>query len=235
MKRLALLLAAAVLGTGCYTTNTCDTRDLTLTWSGFDGPAAGVNQACGAVGITSVDVFLDGQPVTTVPCTDYGVIIANVRSGAQLLTVEGIDGSGAIRFRDEASINPSGCGNFSLGVRPAAGTVNLNYGFQSGSTCASASSFMWFSVLDTIANQTAAVVDSLSPLADKRSFACGPDVLISLPQGSYQLDFMQEVVESPSLVFTEAARACVKPGFNVASRTETNTPITLVDTGVACL
>jgi hypothetical protein len=240
MMRLALVLAAAAFGTGCVFVDDdhdCDFRDLTVTWSGFDGPApSSVNLSCGAAGVAFVAVYFDGQLVSESLCADFGVTLLDVPAGGFTLTIEGVSGDGeTILYRENRDLSVGGCGDFAVDARPAAGTVNLDYAFQSGSACAATPSFLWFSIFDLEANLPAATIDALSSLGEKRTFVCPADVIVELPVGTYELDFMQEVVEGPATVFTEAALACGVPlPFTVSSRATTVRAVSLADSGAAC-
>jgi hypothetical protein len=243
MKRLAFALAAAVLGTACGpSTPPCNAGSISVSWSGFYGPTAAAgdqNKACGPAGVSYVDLWLDGGYVARWPCGDYAAGISAVALGTHDLVTEGIapDGS-TIVYRDERSVAVSACGNFAVGVSPAAGSVDLHYAFQSGTTCASASSYMWFTLYDTVAQAVdPATIDASSSLSAKQSFACGPtDPVVTLPTGRYQLTSIQEMVMSAGPVFTQAAYGCHLPTtFDVGSGAQTVINPSLADTGVACL
>ena len=242
MRRLALLLAASVLGTGCFVTNdTCNNRNVTVTWlDGFDGPAVSdVGLSCAAAGVAYVDLFLDGAPIQGPVaghfyCVDGGATITGVRDGSQTMTVEGIASDLTILYRHDVPVNASGCGDFGVAAIPAAGTVDLRYAFQSGTTCAANPSYLWFSLFDVEANvaQPAYTVDANSSL--RRFYTCPNDVVVALPAGQFRLDFMQEVVEPSLEAFQQAARACAIPTFAVSSRSLTTQDVTLYDNGVTC-
>ena len=244
MKRLALALSTAVLGTGCYVAPDCTARNVSVAWSGFDGPGTGqVNQTCGTAGVPYVDLWLDGAQVqgpvgaSHFDCTTYGVTVAGISNGNHTMTVEGVAADGTINYRDEISFAASGCNDFALpAATPAAGSVDLVYAFQSGASCASATSYMWFTIDDLVTGlvDPASVDASHTP----RLWPCGPtDPVFSLPAGNFQLRTMNEMVENPANVFTQAAYLCKAPlAFSVVGRTQTVLNPSLADTGgAACL
>lgn len=241
MNRLALPLAvaAAVLGgTGCG--STCTNGTALVTWGGFDGPGAGaVDVDCVTAGVASVDLWLDNQLVGNWPCTDYSAAVPGVPTGGNVLDVEGIAPDGrTILFRDSLSFT-QGCNSVALPAHPGAGTVDLQYTFESGPTCTASTSYMWFSLFDVIANAPdPATIDVSSSLATQESFACGSPAVVTLPAGQYDLDSMTEMTETVlhSGVWQQTASGCKLPaGFTVASGTQTPVPVSLADTGVACL
>ena len=68
MRRLALLLAASLLGTGCVVsdstpTPTCYPSTITVRWPSFLLANGGVTTSCATAGVTFVDVFLGGASV----------------------------------------------------------------------------------------------------------------------------------------------------------------------------
>jgi hypothetical protein len=242
MKPLVLALATALVGTGCYQPPVCTTRNIQVDWShGFDGPSAVTGQPCGTAGVSFIDIFVNNQQVIGplgnghFACGDLAEIIGGVTDGATQVTTEGlaVDGS-TILYRDVQSFTASGCNDFLVATAPAAGSVDLSYAFQSGSTCASATSYMWFTIFDVAAN----IIDPSSVGAtssNPRQFPCGPTPpVLSLPVGSYNLTGMTEEVESPATVFTQAAYLCRAPvGFTVASQAQTIVSPVLADTGGA--
>jgi hypothetical protein len=215
MKRLALVLAAAVLGTGCVVVDDdCAPSSITVSWSflGWDNVVRG----CGAAGVDWVDVYMNGALVGNgSPCTDGYLVITSVPSGTHDFMVEGLEPSGYIAYRDEFSVQSSGCGGRSVAALPAEGTANLDY---TVSGCISSPCFLWFAVTDTIANVVAAAVSDTSPAAVKDDFPYPNDVLIRLAAGTYSLDWMQLVSSS----YTHEAITCSPAAFTVAGAVTTN-------------
>jgi hypothetical protein len=250
MKRLAfaLALAASVLVAGC--TPTCDSRDVEVTWSGFDGPATGqAGRDCLAANVPYVGLYLNGQQVVgpsangLFPCTDYGEVIGGVPNDNELLTIEGVGSDGVtIMFRQQVPFSGTGCNDLILSdAVPAAGTAQIQYAFQSGSACASGTSYMWFTIFDLVANANdTSTIDASSSLTAQTTWQCGPtDPVINLPAGQYQLAAMTEMIENSPTAFTQAAYLCQAPvSFSVFDPV-TDSTLTLVtpslaDTGSTC-
>jgi hypothetical protein len=227
MKRLAPVLAAAVLGTGCIMVddNDCSSSSVTLEWDfqRFDGSAP---TGCLGAGVDAVDVWVDGQFVDTYACNDGGATVFGIGSGTHDVTVEGVDlAAGRIAYRDQRTFSASGCGNQLVRVRPAEGTVNLNY---SDVGCTSTACYLWFNVHDDVADTIAAVIGDTSPFAVKTLYAYPDDVVLRLPVGLYTLDWMEQVTSA----FLGQAITCSASSFDVASATLTTVPVTL---SAACL
>ncbi len=210
MKRLALVLAAAVLGTGCFvddhTTTTCP-RTLTLGWDfrTADGAIAGCSSASATV--PYVDVFANDQPVGSFDCFAYGGTVS-VPGGSSLITVEGVDGSNRIVYRDEFTIDASACGDQAVAARPAEGRVNLDYTAQSAPPCANGACYLWFSVRDDITGLVAATVDAATV---PTTFPYPGDVVFRLPAGPYTVQWMDIVSGGLSEL-----GSCTSPTFTVS-------------------
>lgn len=225
MKRIAFVLAAAFLGTGCIVVGDdhCSSS-VTLEWDFrlSDGSVTG----CAGAGVDEVDVWVDGNFVSTYTCTAGGATISGVGSGTHDVTVEGFDlVAGRIAYRDQRTFQGTSCGDQLVAVRPAEGTANLNY---SDVGCTASPCYLWFSVHDEIANATAAVIGDTSPFAVKTLYPYPGDVVLRLPVGSYTLDWMEQVTS----VFLGQAMTCSASTFAVASATQTTVPVTL---SAACL
>ncbi len=249
MKRLVLLAAAALLGSGCIVHNDhCNAPTLTVEWNGFTG-GDGVARGCTAAGVANVDIYMDGTFVSTWPCTDGGALITNVASGTYTLTVEGIESGGRIAYRDEFSATAGSCGDRLYQAQPAEGWVDVNYAFQGGGSCVgslSNPSFMWFSVFDQVANGVAAEVSEKTPGAETQ-YWCGvyannPDpslaahaLFFPLPAGTFTMRWIEERQPTSTVV----GASCTPFDFTVPGGTTTtipdlSSPVTLADTSTAC-
>jgi hypothetical protein len=163
-----------------------------------------------------------------------------VPKGGNILTVEGVAGDGAtILFRDDFPYTQGGCESVALQAFPGAGTLRLQYAFESAPNCTSITSSMWFTIFDVIANATdPSTIDASSSLAAKESVACGTFPVMTLPAGTYDLDAIREMTESAlgSGVFTETAHGCKLPTrFPVTSQAQTVVNASLADTPGTCL
>src|SRR5512138_1542197 len=174
MKRLAFVLAATFLGSGCIVTDHGDcSTGVTLEWD-FQ-QANGTVTGCGAAGVDEVDVYLDGNYVSTYACTSGGATIP-VTTGGHHVTVEGIDlQAGRIAYRDARSFQAAGCGTQLVSVRPAEGTANLNYGDIG---CTASPCYLWFSVHDDVANTPAAAIGTSSQASVKILYPYPGDVVL---------------------------------------------------------
>jgi hypothetical protein len=244
MKRTALALAAAFLGTGCIMTDDhCDVRDVTVYWSGFDGPgAAAIDRSCAGAGVTYVDLFLDGRQVWGdvgdghFRCDAYGVTILDVPAGSRL-TTEGLAADGrTILYRDDRALSTS-CGSFSVTVAPAAGFADLAYVFSSGGVPLGSQQcsgpYLWLSVFDHVTGAQAVLADAdFQPTA----YACvgqGTPLSFALPVGSYTLQWMEE--RGPASGYTLESADCTDRPIPVAARAATTVPVSLdVNATAAC-
>jgi hypothetical protein len=237
MRRLALLLAASVLGTGCIVThdgsNTCAPRTVSIGWPTFLLANGAETPSCSAAGVRFVDVFMDDAPVGEFDCTQGGVSVVDVPTGSHRFTVEGLDGQaangGIILLRDELVVSSGVCGEQIVTSRPAEGTLDVSYSFASANVC-NPGSFMWFSVFDEIAGKVGAVADET---ANTTSFACGGPITFVLPAGAYTLDRIEEVTPSPGgLVPT--ANNCSRTSFTIEPAFTSTVLVTLADSNTLC-
>ena len=230
MKRLALVLAAAAaaLGTGCGTN--CPTGTTLVSWTGFDGPDAAVNQPCGVAGVATVDLWLDGQYVGNWPCTDYGAAVPGVPTGGNVLDVEGLaGGSGStILFRDELNYGQTGCGNVAVQALPGAGMVELDYSFAPTNACSLPPTYMWLQVSDDVAGQIAFTETGTG--AAQLCSVTAPAPRYSLPNGSFTLLGIEEVDSGSATL----ANDCTHRPFTIASGQVTQVSPVLVDSSRAC-
>jgi hypothetical protein len=210
MKRLAPLLAAALLGTGCYHHHDDCDPSVTLQWDFRTADGVVVGCDFGDAHIRFVDVFVDDVPAVSFDCLAGAGTFVFPR-GSRLFTVEGVDVSGVdaserIIYRDEFTVDGNRCGNQVIATRPAEGRVNVDYSttFQPPPNFVG---FIWFSVFDNIAGQVAATIDAnVFP----ETYPYPGDVTFRLPVGAYTVDFM-ELRSAGALV----RRACTSPTFTV--------------------
>lgn len=236
MKRTALILAAAFLGTGCIVTDDdhCDERDVTVLWSGFAGPNAGdIDMSCETAGAQYVDLFLDGAqvvgPLTDghFACGDYGVTIVGIGGGSPILTTEGVAADGAtILYRDERPVTAS-CGSTSVTVEPASGWVDLQYQFYSNGSlldpqvCTGA--WLWLSIRDDVAGRVTVLSDfDFEPNA----ISCGGPLSLWLPTGPHTLQWMEER-GTQAQGYPLRSSDCTDRAFTVPARSTAPVPVDL--------
>lgn len=215
MKRLALVLAAAVLGTGCIWVDDddCD-RSVTLEWDfqTANGTVVGCNGATvdAGVNVPVVDVFVNDQFAGRFDCFAGRGTIA-LPEGSSLVTVEGVDAENFPAYREEFSVDGRACGNQLVVTRPAEGRINLDYGISPASSappCAGGPCFVWFSVWDDIVGQVAATINAGT---QPTRFPYPNDLVFRLPVGPYTVQFVDVV----SGGFAERL-SCTTPTFTVS-------------------
>ncbi|HTN53679.1 MAG TPA: hypothetical protein VML50_14820 [Anaeromyxobacter sp.] len=247
MRRFALLIAAS-LGTGCYTSPPCyGNGTITVSWPSFQ-PATGPAVTGCPSGILEVDVWMNGAPVSAFSCTDGGATITDVPPGSYVLTVEGLNASGQILYRDEFSVTASStCGDVFTSATPGQGLVDLEYVFSPTNACVTPPSYMWFEIADlTLGNSgptnvVAQVDDTTTPTA----YSCNvpdpahsgaiapPFVLPSSGSFGYRLNWLEEHVPV-SGGYSITAGDCSLPTFDVLPAQTTTVSSTLLDRTTSC-
>ncbi len=216
MKRIAIALAAATLGTGCIVTTdgttSCAPTTLTVDWTFTN--AAGVTQTCAQMGIASVDLFYDGYSAGTFPCSNGYQILTNPVPGSHAIVVEGLDSGGAIIARDSYYATVNACGDSFTSANATEGFVRIDYTIAPVNQCGGG--YMWFAIHDDVANVTAAVIDQTSLASDKTLYACGSTtILFPLATGSYSLRWIQEV-GTPTTTPVALHEYCTPTPFSIA-------------------
>jgi hypothetical protein len=230
MKRLALALATAAVGTGCYSPPPCNPT-ASIDWSFQGGTTGGflaadgtVLQTCAGAGVASVAVRVNGGLVGTFACDLGAPAVVPLVDGTNDVSVEARDVSGTILFRHRFPLTTSSCGSQGVFVaQPGEGTVSLAYSFSPVNACFSPPpSFIWIRVWDDLAGVIAADSSS-APTAN----ACDitTPLTFRLAEGSYTLLSTEEVIPS-GLSYAVTARNCVHAGVDVAA-TQT-TPVSPV-------
>lgn len=213
MKRLAVVLAAALSTAGCFH-GECN-RSVTVDWPGFRLADGSTTQSCTTAGVSTIDVWVNDAYAATFDCNGPAGEVGLAR-GDNLVTVEARDAGGVIRLRDEVSVAGSGCGN--LGVvdaRPAEGRVNVDYLLPNGACYSNTiPSFIWVYVRDEIANEIAAD----SSAAPESSNVCGVNTSLSffLAAGNYSLLRTQEMIRAATPgTYSTVGADCTAYGFTV--------------------
>jgi len=229
MKRLApVLAAAALLGTGCGD-HTCS-RDVTLDWtSGFttaDGDVVGCSSASADVQL--VDVFVNDGFAGTFDCV-AGRGTVRMAGGSNLVTVEAVDATDAIVYRDEFSTD-STCDSEVIAALPGEGRVSVAYRFSPVDVCYSPGpSFIWVKVRDDIAGGIAA--DSA---AAPTQWTCGDPVSFRLASGSYTLLATREMISIGAGTYATVAKDCVDRALTVSAAATTPVSVVLTDSTTGC-
>ncbi|MGC3997913.1 MAG: hypothetical protein QM767_10630 [Anaeromyxobacter sp.] len=251
MKRLATLIAATVLGSGCIvsdTTEPCDSS-ITIQWPNFrlaEGTITGGSMAaqCAQAGVDFVNVYFDGAPVLDgngnpydFLCSDGGAFIYGVYPGTHLVTVEGIDTTGWIVNRGEFSYGAPTCGSPVQNVQPGEGFVSVGYAFAPDNVCWSDHSYMWFALYDETVGATTVSIDTNNTDLEKRSYLCGDPagIVFRMPQGGYTMQRMEEWDRVGSNAYTVTGKNCTDQHFDVYGGSSSDVNVVLQDAGgVAC-
>lgn len=223
MKRLAILLAAVGLGSGCVvSSNPCD-RTLTVDWA-FVDVAGNANLTCTQAGIVDVDVYVDGAlTVSQEPCTSYAVTIAGIPGGVHDVRVEGYNGT--IINRDFAAVDTSACGDTRFAASPGEADLGVNYHFSPTDACAAPPTYMWFSITDVLANDSWGI-GSADSCTTKTSKSCNSSIVYRVPYGQYRLNWIDEVSVGSSPTCTGTSLAGSTGPVTVTANTPTpSTPI----------
>jgi hypothetical protein len=237
MRRVLLVAAATLLGSGCIVSNdngvdgTCG-RTITVTWSPTHGftTGDGVSRSCGdpSVGVAFVDIYMNGVIVDPKGwnCTDGGAIITQVASGSYVITVNGVQPAQGtsperIAFRDEFTVDATTCGDHLVQAQPAEGYVDLNPNCLGGT-------LLWFSVQDQVANQEVVRVDGSTTPTD---FVCGARTanLFPLPAGPHRLNWIEEVTTPTPTTFAVTGSHCGPTDFTVSGGATNTVGVSLSD------
>ncbi len=183
MNRALLLLPLAAFATGCYVAPPCD-QVANVYWT-FTVPGLNALQSCSQAGVNSVDVFVDGSLVDTVPCRGPaadGIQLVGFASGTHLLQLDVYEGS-TRRYQLDANISFGGCSSsYDVVATGVAGNLDLSYLFQPVQTCLP-NSYVWYQLRD-------AANTSFDVAPVSTTYACGgvqPIGPLDLPAGVYTL------------------------------------------------
>jgi hypothetical protein len=164
---------------------------------------------------------VDGVPTASFSCFDRAGTIA-ISSRAQLVTVEGISG-GLIAYRHEF-VPISSCADQHVLVRPAQGTLRVDYAFSGGAACHPAPTFVELSVRDDIA------VERAPEVLQTECSTTTPAPEWILPVGLFTLEWIEEVTGGGTVL----AADCTDRSFAIDPAAATLLEPTLGDTPVAC-
>ena len=236
MKRLALALAAAVLGTACgSTTPPPCTPSATIDWAsgaagtGFRNANNGVTVNCLTAGADWVDVFANGALVGSFNCADLGGTVPVARGANDIIVEAGANAGNVILYRDHFTLNAASCtaqGTFAS--QPAEGWLAIDYTFSPNNFCSTPPTFMWVKVLDQIAGQVAFIDTGKTSAELCDVTAAAPKW--NLPTGRYTLVGINEV-DPTNLVL---AADCTRRDADVAAAQTTTLSPVLIDSSSAC-
>jgi hypothetical protein len=229
MKRLALVLAAALSGTGCFVVDDDCFGTVTLQWD-FER-ANGDVALCAGAGVAYVDVFMNDALVDRFFCVDGGVTVTDVRSGHHRFTVEGLDAGEAIRYREEFVVDARRCEDPFIATRPSQGTVVVDYSFSPDNACFGGPTFMSLQVRDDLALSTAFFEP---PTTGDACTVTGAAPAYVLPTGTFTLQWIHEMEALVGGGFQVRARDCSDRSFTVPPVGSTTVSPVLVDDVAAC-
>ncbi|MGB8931330.1 MAG: hypothetical protein WCC48_08810 [Anaeromyxobacteraceae bacterium] len=206
MKRIALLLAAVGLGSGCVVSSgggggACNPPTLTVDWAFVDASGTS-NLACNATSLSTtiydVDVYVDGVAVATrVPCTSYGAVMSSVAPGSHTVIVEAWNTAGtSVVTRDRFTANVASCGDSYFIAAPGEGFID----FMPQSCDATYYTYLTYS-LDDVTGARFNFSAVLPGSAYNTAFPCPGDVRLRVPYGDYELTKMEETSSSGSIVY----------------------------------
>lgn len=230
MKRLAVVLAAVLPLSGCFW-GECS-RTVTVDWTSFRLADNTVTSSCQAAGVSTIDVWVNSAFAGAFACTGPA---AGVRlgSGSNLVTVEGRDAGGVIRYRDEFTVDGGHCGDVGVvEAQPGEGRISVSYTFAPVNACFDPGpSFIWVYVLDDIANEVAAD----SSAAPESGNVCGVNFPFTfrVAAGEYTLLRTQEMIRSGG-GYATVARDCTPYALQVSPAATTPVSAVLADASVSC-
>lgn len=201
MKRIAILLAAVGMGSGCIVSSPCD-RTLTVDWS-FINLAGGSAPLCSDVGVATVDVYVDGALVAgAVPCTYYG-LTTGVSSGSHIVMVEGFSGTNVIINRDWFAADTSNCGDNLFHAAPGEGTTYIH-----PTNCSVPADYLTYELKDV--TRAPYVISAIYPnSASLGTYSCGSGISFAVPYGNYDLTAIEETNTNATVVYASKCTATV--------------------------
>jgi hypothetical protein len=199
MNRIAILLAAVGLGSGCVVstnTNTCSSGALQVDWNLIS--AAGNSVSCTSASLSqsvaSMDVWVDGAlEAGVVPCTAYGVVLGGLfTSGSHSVMVAGYDLANNIIVRDSFTIDV--CGDTATTAVPGEGTLDIL-----PTNCQVSGDALTFSIEDVTMATPYVIWRQVPPAA--LTFTCGGGITLPVPLGYFDLTGIEETSASGATVY----------------------------------
>jgi hypothetical protein len=203
MKRIAILLAAVGMGSGCVVSSTpCDSRTLTVDWL-FVDVVGNANLLCSDVGVNNVDVYVDGTRVAMAePCTNYGISRSGFSAGPHDIVVEGFNGSTLVN-RDLYTVNAADCGDTTFHASPGEGQIDI-----SPSSCHSPQpTYLLYRLADVTHGTPGVVISSVVPTSLTYPYTCGGGISFPVPYGLYDLEQIEEINGTDTVTYASKCSA----------------------------
>jgi hypothetical protein len=226
MKRIALLLAGAVLGTGCIVDSSPCERTLTVDWLFVDA-IGNANLTCTEAGVNNVDVWIDGVLVASaVPCTNYGQNFPGYDSASHEVVVEGFLNNTIIN-RDWYTL-PSQCGGDVFHASPGEGTLKIQ-----PALCEVGTTYLSYHLSDVTFGSPGTLISSVLPTDVSKPYTCSGGISFPVPYGNYDLLQIEETNLSGSTVYAAkcSPTAVDVPTWGVHT---TNVSLSVVPPASAC-
>ena len=197
MKRIALLLAAVGLASGCVV-ETCDPREVRITWDliDVDGFATTCTGTSLSDPVDSMDVWLDGYYVDTLFCDDYGITLSDV-VGTHDVILEGFSGSHLV-VRDMWTFSADDCGATQVNMYP--GETWLGF-LPESCTPGLGTTYLEYQLSDV--NYASPVVIDTVYGPDGVTCAGGIFAPTPVPYGYYRVDWVEEVSYDGAYHYTD--------------------------------
>ncbi len=226
MNRALLLLPMAALASGCYVAPPCDPV-ANVYWT-FTVPGLNGLMSCAEAGVNSVDVFVDGALVDTVPCQGPaadGIQLVGFGNGTRLLQLDVYSGN-TRRYQFDGNISFDGCtSGFDVVASGVAGDLDLTYLFQPAQDCL-AGSYAWYQLRDSAGGNF-----DVAPISTLNACGVQPIGPLGLPAGVYTLSRFEVGVISGA-TWTPDYNACAPQSFIHAGPAALST--TLVPATASC-
>jgi hypothetical protein len=236
MNRLALALAATILGTGCIVVDddhpAACTRTVTVDWS-FENADGGQTSDCTTAGVSALDVFVNGYFADRFSCAGAPGTV-QVAGGTNDLIVEAIDSGGTVRYRDYKTVDANVCGHQgTVASMPGQGWLEVAYTFSPTNACyPTQPTYMWLQVFDDVAQQIAFLETDMTSFQVCSVTLAGPRYAV--PVGSFTFDGIEEVLPVGGGATTTVRADCTARPFDVNFLAVTTVRPQLVSSGAHC-
>jgi hypothetical protein len=211
MKRIALLLAAAISSAGCVVTTSTPTGDLTVDWSyyGLTSSTGATGLACNAGtfqtlagdvdGVYQINVYVDGFPeVTGRLCSVGYATILGLDEGLHDVVVEGLDYSGnLVMVRDWNTVDVIANVDTTYDFTPGETRIQVDYHFSPVDSCYATSApedvntYIRYEVTEQTFGDVYSNSSNFSP-------TCGSAIVLRVPWGRYTVDWVDEYSYNPN-------------------------------------